>query len=56
MVLKRRKAGIEPLHVYVLVPVREGRHSIAIACPFDAAREELPSSAENPVKQRARRD
>jgi hypothetical protein len=34
----------------------EGRHSIAIACPFDSAREELPSPAKNPVKQRARGD
>ena len=57
MVLKRRKAGVKPLDVYMVMPfLGKGRHSVAIASPFDSACEELPSTAKNPVKQRARRD
>jgi hypothetical protein len=57
MVLKRRDAGVKPLDVHVVMPfLCKGRHFVAIACPFDPAREELPSPAKNPVKQRARRD
>ena len=57
MALKRCHAGVKTLDVRALtLSVRQGGHSIAIACPFDAACEELPPSTEDPVEQQARRD
>jgi len=57
MGLKRRQADVETLDERAMtLPVCERRHSIAIACPLDAARKELAPSTQNPVKQWARRD
>jgi hypothetical protein len=57
MALKSCQADVKALDKKAAtLAVRESGHSKPISCPFDPARQKLPSPTENPVKQRARRD